>query len=88
MVIDTGLKVLAAASALMTIIHVSVHPSVSHPSIHILIPDDKLSKHRWIYIKLGIDIVEIWFGIDNGQISSNFGRVICPRQVHSFVSRR
>ena len=26
-----------------------------------------------------IDIVEIWFGIANGQISSNFDIVICPR---------
>ena len=31
-------------------------------------PDDNLSKHQWIFIKLGmcIDIVEIWFGIANG----------------------
>ena len=37
-------------------------------------PDDNLSKHQWIFIKLGmcIDIVEIWLGIANGQISSNF----------------
>ena len=28
-------------------------------------PDDNLSKHQWIFTKLGmcIDIVEIWFGI-------------------------
>ena len=33
-------------------------------------PDDNLSKHQWIFTKLGmcIDIVEIWFGIANGQI--------------------
>ena len=32
-----------------------------------------------IFTKLGIstDIVEIWFGIANGQISSNFDRFIC-----------
>ena len=31
-------------------------------------------KHQWIFTKLGIciDLVEIWFGIANGQISSNF----------------
>ena len=34
--------------------------------------DDNLSKCQWIFTKLGmcIDIVEIWFGIANGQISS------------------
>ena len=26
-----------------------------------------------------IDIMGIWFGIGNGQISSNFDGVICPR---------
>ena len=37
-------------------------------------PDDNLSKHQWIFTKLGtcIDIVENWLGIANGQISSNF----------------
>ena len=37
-------------------------------------PDDNMSKHQWIFTKLGmcIDIVEIWFGIANGQISSIF----------------
>ena len=29
----------------------------------------------------------IWFGIANGQISSDFDRVICPRHVHIFVFR-
>ena len=29
-----------------------------------------------------IDIQEIWFGIANGQISSNFCGVICPRHAH------
>ena len=34
--------------------------------------EDILSKHQCIFTKLGIciDIVEIWFGIANGQISS------------------
>ena len=51
-------------------------------------PDDKLSKHQWIFTKLGmcIDIMEICFGIANGQISSNFDRVICPRHAHIFIS--
>ena len=36
--------------------------------------DDNLSKHQWIFTKLGmcIDIVEIWFGIANGQIWIKF----------------
>ena len=48
----------------------SIHPSVIRPSIHISFPDDKLSKHQWIFTKFGmcIDIVEIWFGIANGRI--------------------
>ena len=39
--------------------------------------DDNLSKHHWIFTKLGmcIDIVEIWFLIANGQFSSNFDGV-------------
>ena len=37
-------------------------------------PYDNLSKYQWIFTKLGlcIDIVKIWFGIANGQVSSNF----------------
>ena len=51
-------------------------------------PDDNLNKHQWIFTKLGvcIDIVEIWFGIANGQILLNFDRVNCPRHAHIFVS--
>ena len=43
-----------------------------------------LSKCQWIVTKLsvGINIVEIWFGIANGQILSVFDRVIRPRHVH------
>ena len=50
-------------------------------------PDDNFSKYQWIFTKLGmrIDIVEIWFGIANGQISSNFDGVVCPRQAHIFI---
>ena len=35
---------------------------------------------------LCIDIKEIWFGIANGQILSNFYGVICPRHTHIFIS--
>ena len=60
------------------------------PSVHISFPDVNLSKPQWIFTKLGIfiDIVEIWFGIANGQISLNFDGVICLRHAHSFVSGR
>ena len=51
-----------------------VCPSVVRPSIRFSFPDDNLSKHQWIFTKLGmcIDIMEIWYGIANGQILSNF----------------
>ena len=45
-----------------------VRVSVPQSYIRFLFPDDNLSKHQWIFTKLGmcIDIVEIWFGIANG----------------------
>ena len=55
-----------------------VCPSVSrtsvHPSICFSFPDEDLSKHHWIFTKLGmcIDIMEIWFGIDNGKFHQIF----------------
>ena len=51
-------------------VHPSVHPSVVRLSIRFSFPDDNLSKHQWIFTKLGmcIDIVQIWFWIANGQI--------------------
>ena len=51
-------------------VRVSVCPSVRQSYVRISFPDDNLSKHQWIFTKLGpcIDIVEIWFGIANGQI--------------------
>ena len=57
-----------------------VCPSVVCPSIRVSFPDDNLCKRLWIFTKLGmcIDIVEIWFGIADGQILPNFDRVICP----------
>ena len=53
-------------------------------------PDDNLSKLQGILTKpaIYIDIKEICFGIANGQISSIFFGVICPRHAHIFVSRR
>ena len=41
-----------------------------------------MSKYQPIFTKLGmyVDIVEIWFGIAHGQISSIFDRVICLPQ--------
>ena len=67
-----------------------VCPSVVRPPVRISFPDDNLSKHQWIFTKLGmcIDIVEIWFGIANGQISSNFDGVICPTHAHIFIFGR
>ena len=61
-------------------IRVSVRQSYVRPSVFFLFPNDNLSKHQQIFTKLGmcIDIVEIWFGIANWQISSSFDRVICP----------
>ena len=58
------------------------------PSVRFSFPDDNLSKRQWIFTKLGmcIDIVEIWFGIANGQILSIFDGVICPRHAHIYVS--
>ena len=53
-------------------------------------PDDNFSKYEGILTKLSIYIYieEVWFGVANGQISSNFYRVICPRHAHIFVSGR
>ena len=52
----------------------SVCQSVRRPSIRFLFPDDNLSKHQWIFTKLGvcIDNVEIWFGIAKGQFRQIF----------------
>ena len=71
-----------------TSVCLSVRPSYVRPSVRVSFPDDNLSKHRWIVTKFGmcIDIVEIWFDISNGQISSKFDGVICPRHAHIFVS--
>ena len=59
--------------------HLCVRPSVKRPSSIFSFLDDNLSECQWIFTKLGmcIDIVEIWFGIVSGQISSISDRVIC-----------
>ena len=59
----------------------SARQSCIRPSIRFSFPDDNLSIHQWIFTKLDmcIDIMEIWFGIANGQILSNFYGVICRR---------
>ena len=64
-----------------------VYPSVVCPSVFSF-SDDNFGKCQWIFSKLSvcIDIVEIRFGIANGQISSIFDRVMCLRQIEFFVS--
>ena len=64
-----------------------VRPSVVRSSVFSF-PDDNLSKCQWIFTKLGvsIDIMEIWYGIVNWQISS-FLTVICLRHVRIFICR-
>ena len=68
---------------------VAIHPTICCTSIRISCPDDNLSKHQWIFTKLGmcIDIVEIWFGIANGQISSNFDGSYLPKTHPCFCFR-
>ena len=65
-------------------VRVSARPS----SVRFSFPDDNLSKHQWIFTKLGmcIDIVDIWFGIANGQISSIFTELSAlDTPIHSFL---
>ena len=47
-----------------------------------------LSKSQWIFTKLGLcsDVVEVCFGIANGQILSIFDRVIYPQHIRILVS--
>ena len=84
--------IVAGYYGFMLVVRESVCPSVRRtsvrPSVRFSFPGDNLSKHQWIFTKLGmcIDIVEIWFGIANGQIRSIFDGVICPRHAHIFVS--
>ena len=65
-----------------------VCPSVHRLSVRFSFSDANFSKHQWVFTKLGmcIYIVEIWFGIADGQISPNFYGVTCLRHSHIFVS--
>ena len=56
-----------------TSVRLSVRLSVSRTSICISFPDDNLSKHEWIFTKLGmcIDIVEIGLGLLMGKFCQN-----------------
>ena len=49
-------------------------------------PEDNLSRCQWIFTKLGmcIDIVEAWFGVANGQISSIFDNYLPPTHPYFF----
>ena len=53
-------------------------------------PDDNFSKYHWVFTKLGvcIDIIDIYFGIANGRISSIFDKVICPQHIRILLSRQ
>ena len=55
----------------------SIHLYAVYPSVFLFL-DDNLSECQWIFTKLRvcIDIVEIWFGIAIGQISSVFDSYI------------
>ena len=66
--------------------HILTESSAWHISVDLFL-DDSLSIYQLIFTKLCmcINIVEIWFGIANGQILSVFDRVICPSHVSSLV---
>ena len=51
-----------------------------------LFPNENLSKCQWIFTKLSmcIDIMEIWFGITNGQTATILKSVICLWHIHIF----
>ena len=59
--------------------------SAFHTSVFSFL-DNCLCKHQSIFTKLGMcmDIMKIWFGTANGQISSIFDRVICLPFLHTF----
>ena len=52
-------------------------------------PDDNLSKHQWIFTKLGMALI-LWIS-GLGLLMGKFHQilmVICPRYAHIFVSGR
>ena len=50
--------------------------------------DNNFSKYQWTFTRLGmcIDIVDICFGIADGQILSIFDRVICLQYICILLS--
>ena len=74
-IFKTRHKIVAGYYGLTLDVHVSVRPSVVRPSVRPFFRFRVItSKHQWIFFKLGmcIDIMVIWFGIANGQISLFF----------------
>ena len=79
-------RIVEGYDGIMLIICVSVSLSVFRQSVRLSIfsfMDDSLSKFQWIFTKLGmpIDIVKVWFGVVDGQISSIFDSCLsetCP----------
>ena len=67
----------------------SVRPSVCRTFVCLSFPDDNLSKHQWIFTKLGmcIDIVDVWFGIANWQILWDFDGSYLPETCPYFRFR-
>ena len=65
---------------------VNVWQSSAHDTSVFSFLDDNVSKCQWIFTILGIciDIVEICFGIDNGQISSIFDS--CLPAIHPYFT--
>ena len=59
-------------------VYVSIHPSVLGMSVHLFFIS---GWYQWVFSKLGmcINIMEIWFGIANGQISSSFDSYLPSR---------
>ena len=76
------IRVSTRSSVSSSLCHASVHSFVVRPSVRLSLvrssvfsfPDDNLSKYLLIITKLNmcIDILEIWYRIVNGQISSIF----------------
>ena len=62
-----------------------VHVSVR---LFFLFTDDNLSKHQWIFTKLGVcvDLVKIWFGIVMDKFRHSFTELLA-RHAHILVSR-
>ena len=49
-------------------------------------PDENLSKYQWTFTSRCITILELCFGLANGQIWSIFDEVICPIHICILVS--